>query len=105
LLTVEPVPPPALSGLTVNPGVVVGGNSSVGTVVLTAPAPSGGAIVTLRSSNPQLASVASSVFVTAGATSANFAVTTTPTHKSSSVTLFAGYGGVTKTATITVTRK
>jgi hypothetical protein len=98
-------PPPtlSLSSLTLNPASVSGGNSSTGTVTLSGPAPSGGAQVALASNNTTAANVPSSVTVAAGATSATFTVTTRTVAASTPVTISASYGGVTKTASLTVT--
>jgi hypothetical protein len=95
--------PVALSSLSVNPTSVTGGNSSTGTVTLSGAAPSGGAIVTLSSSNPTAARVPSSVTVAAGATSATFAVSTSAVAASTTVTISAAYGGATRSASLTVT--
>jgi len=103
-LTVNPAapPPPTLSSLTLNPTSVVGGlQSSTGTVTLSAPAPAGGATVLLSSSNGA-ASVPSSVFVPAGATSATFTVNTSIVLISTSATISASYNGATRTATLGV---
>ena len=94
--------PPILSGLSLNPSSVTGGSPSTGTVTLSGPAPSGGAVVSLSSSNTGVASVPSSVTVPAGATSASFTVTTTAVSTSTSVTISGSYGGATQTATLTV---
>ncbi|MCX7925686.1 MAG: S8 family serine peptidase [Fimbriimonadales bacterium] len=93
---------PSLDTLSLNPTSVVGGNSSTGTVTLTAAAPSGGFVVNLSSSNPSVASVPSSVTVPAGATSANFTVSTSAVSSSTSVTITASAGSVSRTATLTV---
>lgn len=100
-----PPPPsaPSLSTLTVNPMSVVGGNSSQGTVTLTSGAPAGGAVVTLSSSSPSIASVPASVALAAGATSANFTITTASVTASNSATITASFGGTTRTAILTVT--
>src|SRR5262249_58398350 len=45
----------SLSALSVSPASVVGGNSSQGTVTLTGAAPTGGAVVSLSSSNAAVA--------------------------------------------------
>jgi hypothetical protein len=95
--------PAALSALTLSPTSVVGGNSAQGTVTLTSAAPSGGAIVTLSSSNTAVATVPASVTIAGGATSATFTIPTQTVTASSSVTISAAYGGVSKTATLTVT--
>ena len=97
------VPGPAsLTAVTVNPTSVVGGNASTGTVTLSGGAPSGGAVVSLGSSNTGVATVPASVTIAAGATSATFSATTAAVGPSTSVTLSATYSGVTRTATLTV---
>jgi hypothetical protein len=101
--TVNPAPPAALSSLALNPSTVSGGGSSVGTVTLSAPAPAGGALVTLRSSNA-LVRVNASVLVQAGSTTVSFAVTVGTTKKNTSATVSATYAGVTRTAQLTVKR-
>ena len=45
-------PPPSLAQVTVNPTIVVGGSSAQGTVTLSGPAPTGGVVVSLVSSDP-----------------------------------------------------
>jgi uncharacterized repeat protein (TIGR03803 family) len=103
-LTVVPSAGVKLSSLTLSPTLVRGGVNSTGTVRLTAAAPTGGAVVTLRSSNPGVASVPASVTVPAGLSSATFTVRTARVSKTTTVTISAAYGGVTKTALLTVTR-
>ena len=73
-----PPPPPVLSSFSVSPTSVTGGNPATGTVTLTGAAPAGGTTVTLGSNLPGAASVPPTVTVLAGATSANFTVTTFP---------------------------
>ncbi|MGZ5528353.1 MAG: beta strand repeat-containing protein, partial [Limisphaerales bacterium] len=92
--------PAALASVTLNPATVVGGSPSTGTVTLNAPAPSGGAIVTLSSSNPS-ATVPSSVTVAANATTATFTVTTSAVSAVTPVTIAGTYNG-TRTVTLTV---
>jgi hypothetical protein len=96
---------PTLSSLALDPTSVTGANPSIGTVTLSGPAPSGGAVVSLSSNNPAVASVpqSGSVTVPAGATSATFAVTTSAVATSTTVTLSASYGsGTPQTASLTV---
>jgi hypothetical protein len=93
----------ALSSLSVNPTSVTGGNSSTGTVTLSGPAPAGGAIVALSSSNTTVASVPSSVTVAAGATTATFTVSTSAVASSTVVTISASFSGGTSSASLTVT--
>ncbi len=98
------VTPPSvsLSSLSLNPTSVTGGNSSTGTVTLSGPAPSGGAQVTLSSTNTAVASVPSSVTVAPGATSASFTVSTSAVAASTTITISASYGGATRSASLTV---
>lgn len=103
--TVNKAPSPTLATLSLSRGSVVGGTSFTGTVTLGGPAPGGGVLVTLASSNPGLASPPASVFVAAGSDSKTFTVTTTKPSKSGTVSISATYAGVTKSATITVTRR
>jgi hypothetical protein len=104
-LTVTPAPPPpsTLSSLSLNPTSVTGGGSSTGTVTLSAVAPAGGALITLSSSNTAVARVPSSVTIAAGATSASFTVSTSLVVTSTAVNISAAYGGVSKSASLTVT--
>ena len=93
----------SLSSLALNPTSVTGGNSSTGTVTLSGAAPSGGAQVTLSSSNTAVARVPSSVTVAAGATSATFMVSSSAVAASTTVTISATYSGATRSASLTVT--
>ena len=104
-LTVQPAAPPSLAALTLQPASVVGGQGSIGSVALTAPAPAGGVVVGLASSNPSLATVPASVTVPAGASSATFAIGTGTTRRNRSVTLSASAAGRTLQATLTVTSR
>ena len=85
------VPPPVPSTLTFSPNPVVGGNSAIGTVVLTQPAPAGGALVTLTGTG--VASIPPSVIVPAGATSATYPITTALPSASAAAILSACFGG------------
>jgi peptidoglycan/xylan/chitin deacetylase (PgdA/CDA1 family) len=93
---------PALVSLSVSPSSVVGGTGSTGTVTLNGPAPSGGAVVSLSSSNPSVASVPSSVTVGNGNTSAAFPVTTVAVSSTTAVNISALYGGVNRSSPLTV---
>jgi hypothetical protein len=72
----ELFPPVRLKKLSLNPYAVRAGQNSKGTVLLNAPAPAQGAVVTLGSSDPALAAVPASVTVLGGNTSAVFYITT-----------------------------
>jgi hypothetical protein len=103
--TVNPQPAAALSTLALNPTTVRGGVKSVGTVTLTAAAPSGGFDVNLSSSNPTRASVPTTVKVPAGNLSVSFDVTTTTVNKKTVVTITASAGAVGKNAALTIVRR
>lgn len=104
-ITVNPAAAPALSSLTLNPAAVVGGKTSVGTVNLTKPAPAGGVMVRLTSSNPAKAKVPSKVTVTQGASSKTFNITTVAVSRRLSVTISAGLAGMIKNAILTVSKR
>ncbi|HEV2522547.1 MAG TPA: hypothetical protein VGT24_09215 [Candidatus Acidoferrales bacterium] len=93
----------SLSSLSLNPTSVMGGNSSTGTVTLSGPAPTGGAQVTLSSSNTAAARVPASVTVAAGATSAMFTVSTSAVAASTTVNISGAFGGASRSASLTVT--
>jgi hypothetical protein len=99
-LTVVPV---QLSGISLYPTSVVGGSSITGmnTITLNGPAGSGGITVALSSNDPS-SSVPASVTVVAGSSSVGFIITTKTVTVNAAVTISASYGGVTKTATLTV---
>jgi hypothetical protein len=105
-ITVKPAnPPPAsavLTSYTVNPSRVTAGESATGTVTLESAAPSGGVPVELSSQIPTSASVPASVMVPAGATSASFTITTSPSSRTTTVSLSASLNGVFRFASITV---
>ncbi len=92
----------SLQSLALNPTTVTGGTSVQGTLALNSPAPTGGAIVTLMSSNTLAATVPATVTIAAGATSTTFTVTTKTVTANAGVTISAIYAGVTKTAALTV---
>ncbi|HEY6807020.1 MAG TPA: VCBS repeat-containing protein [Pyrinomonadaceae bacterium] len=105
VLTVTPQqapPPPAvtLSGVSVNPASVIGGNAVQGSVTLSGPA-SAATVVTLASSNAA-ATLPASVTIAAGASSASFAINTTTVAATTSVSISATFGGLTRTTTLTL---
>lgn len=106
---------PTAFSLTINPAVtlesvklshttVVGGKSTTDNqVILTGPAPQAGAVISLSSSDPAVASVPVSVTVRAGATSSPaFNIVTTAVATRTPVTISATYADVTQTATLAV---
>ena len=93
---------PTLSALTLSPPTFPGGcKTSTGHVTLTGPAPAGGAVVSLANTNPA-ASLPASVTVPAGATTAKFTITGVVVTSNQTGTATAQYGGVSKSARLTV---
>ena len=102
-LPLEVLPSAALTGLSFNPNPAIGTFGSTGTVTLGGPAPSGGKVVTLTSSDTRWATVPASVTVPAGATSATFPVGTAsdPTQGQFSI-IRASADGLTRQTTLNV---
>ena len=98
-----------VAALTLSPATIAGGSggSSTGTVTLDAPAPAGGVVVTLASSNIELAATVASITVPEGADTAAFTVGTNAFYRrysglAFSVTISATHA-TTQSATLTVT--
>jgi hypothetical protein len=83
--------------------ITEGSITTLNTVVLSAPAPTGGVTVSLSSSNMAAASVPASVLVPAGATSARFTIHGGSVAANTAVTIKAFCLGISKTAALTVT--
>jgi hypothetical protein len=92
----------SISGLTINPASVAGGNSAQGQVTLTALAPAGGIVISLGSSDTAVAAVPASVTIPQGGTSATFNVSTRAVSASTALTITGSHGGNTRSATLTV---
>ena len=93
---------PGIANLTIAPSSLDGGGLAVGTVTLSAPAPTGGVNVNLTSDVPAAAQVPATVTVAAGATSATFAITTTPVANNTAVTIEATLGASSMQASMIV---
>lgn len=97
-------PPEAVLGsLDANPASVVGGEQSFGTAVLSTPAPQGGAVISLSSSHPNVASVPPTTTAASNEFTASFVINTAAVTTSTTVTITGSYNGSTRTATLTVT--
>jgi len=103
-LTVQPAAPATLATLALQPPKVAGGTRATGSIALTAPAPAGGLVVTLASSNTSYATLPASVTIAAAASSATFPIDTATTRKNRSVTISATTSTRTLKATLTVSR-
>ncbi|MHB9124267.1 MAG: RHS repeat-associated core domain-containing protein [Thermoanaerobaculia bacterium] len=91
-----------LASFTVTPSRVIGGTPANGTIVLTAPAPFGGAVVTVIAKRRTMITVPASVRIPEGATSAIFPIATGLVHgnKERLAEIDATYNGITRTATL-----
>lgn len=98
-----PEVPPTLTGISLSPSSVTAGGSSTLTVTLSGPALSGGAGLTLNSSQPSVASVATLVDVPAGQVTTTTPVTTVASAPTTTVVFSAIRAGVIKQATLAVT--
>ncbi len=98
------VTPPLLAALTLSPKTVAGGRPTKNnTVILSGPAPAGGIIVNLTSSNTDAATVPAFVTVPQGSTaSPAFTISTKAVVSNTVVSIGAASGGVKKSANLTV---
>jgi hypothetical protein len=94
--------PSAALSITVAASSVVGGNQLNGSVTLGAPAPAGGAVVTLSATDPLI--VPATVTVPAGSTAAPFTITTRAVGGTITATITASYGGASASVTLSVTK-
>jgi RHS repeat-associated protein len=85
------VRPVSLASLVITPSTIISGRNANGVVTLGAPAPPGGATVTLTSSAPSSVIVPASIVVSAGQTTQAFLLQVPPANVSSTVTITATY--------------
>jgi len=95
------IQPAVLVGLTLSANSARGNSSLNGTVTLNGPGPSGGAVITLHSSD-LLVSTPASVTIPAGQTSASFTVNAGLSLSQNSVAITARYGGTIQTALLSI---
>ena len=97
------VNPAGIMSLTLSPASVTGGTGSVGTLVLTGPAPPGGLTVGLMSNNTSAATVAANFNIAGGASSGTFNITTLPVSANAAVGITATLPSTTSSSsTLTV---
>lgn len=104
--TPAPTPPPtpaALESITLNPSTVPSQSQPTATVKLTAAAPTGNAVITLETNNPDVAKVPANVSIAAGATTATFTIETSTVRTPTTVVIEAKYLGVAARADLVVT--
>jgi hypothetical protein len=95
-------PLPTVQAVSASPSTLTAGASAQGTVSLNNPAPSGGATVTLSSSNTSAATVPSNVTVAAGSSSATFTIATGTVATPTTVTITAAYNGTSRNTALSV---
>ena len=93
---------PLLAVITFTPSVAAGDTAKTGTIFLNDIAPSGGALITLISDQPNLVAVPPAVLVTEGQVKATFTVIVRPIAAPTSVTITASHSGAMETAQLTV---
>jgi hypothetical protein len=103
LTVLSTVPDVSLRSISLNPASVIGGSTSQGTLTLDGPAGFGGALVTLSSATPGVATVPASVTIAVGSTSGTFIVSTS-TVSSSTMVAITGIHGASRSVTLTVNR-
>jgi hypothetical protein len=101
-VTLVPETAASLSGVTLIPATVVGGNLSRLRIVLNQVAPTGGVLIALQSSDHKVVVTPSSVTILKGHIGARVALTTVAVTTTHSVTLTASYNGATAGASLTV---
>ena len=101
-ISVNPPAPLTISGFTISPATVTGGNSAQGVVTLNGPAGFGGQRIDLSSTSLLTAQVPGFVTVPQGFTTAQFTINTTSVVTPQSVTVTASMGAATRTAVLTV---
>lgn len=93
---------PLLAVITFTPSVAAGDTAKTGTIFLNDLAPSGGAVITLISDQPNLVVVPPTLLVAEGQVKATFTVIVRPIAATTSVTITASHNGAMETAHLTV---
>ena len=96
------IEPPVLTGLTVNPALVVGGETATAVTTLDSPAADEGASVAITSSDTTIVPAPGRITVPAGETSEATSLATSPVAAATSVVVSAARNGVVRSTTVTV---
>ncbi|HET7436021.1 MAG TPA: RHS repeat-associated core domain-containing protein [Thermoanaerobaculia bacterium] len=93
-----------LAAFTISPAQVIGGNAATGTLTLSAPAPYGGAVVSLQARRRNMVSVPQTVTIPEGATATTFSIATDvlASKHEKSVEIVATYNGISVSAVLTI---
>jgi hypothetical protein len=100
-ITLTPVVNPTVTALSMGASSLIGGSTATLTITLSGPAPSGGTIIGLTSSNAAFP-LPASVEMPAGGVSGTLRLQTRAVSTAVTATVTASAGGTTKTATVTV---
>lgn len=93
----------SVAAVNLNPTSIVGGETVEGRISLNRPAPAGGTIVNLATSNHRIAEPhRAQVIVPAGSTNVGFTVFTSRVKRNTVITISAAIGGVAKSAQLEV---
>jgi hypothetical protein len=92
----------SITNFIVSPAAVTGGKNSTATIVLRYPAPAGGIVVVLESSDSSGVSLPRQVVIPESKLSANFSITSKPVRSSISLELSAKYQSDVATNSITI---
>jgi len=92
----------AITSVTFNPSSVTGGDTATGTVMLSGPAPAGGAAICLSSQDTAVASVPDGITIPETATSGTFSVKTSAVTAPIPVAISACYGSSSASGSLTV---
>ena len=93
---------PALERIALTPETLPGGQTAMGTLTLTLPAPAGGAVVALKTDNPAVAAVSATATIPAGATTTTFTITTKAVPATLIATLTATFAGLSQKAKLEI---
>jgi hypothetical protein len=100
--TPAPAAPPSVSVLVLNPPSIGSQSRSEGTVTLTGPAPEGGAVVGIASTNRDAVKVPATITIAEGLTSGTFFAESSTVGTPTAVSIVASYGGTSNGATLNV---
>ena len=101
--TLPPASSVTIASVSTSPSTLQGGGTSGGTVTLSGVAPTGGAVVSLTSSNTAAVTVPPTMTVPAGVNSSVFLISTSPVATTTNSIISATYSGITQTTTVTAT--
>jgi hypothetical protein len=93
-----------VESITFRPAIVRGSRTTFATVTLDAPAPAGGAVVSLSATNSRVVNLPATVVVPAGQKTFTFTVTTRRVSRTLSTVVTASMGASSASTTLTVTR-